>query len=189
MPAGHRYRGSRVAGARISWMTPGAGGYRLLHGRGPHAARTGDLLRAVFHLSRETTVPGFRLQSLRLKAAAHQAEKRKAIANIQQSFSDSLAIANPMDGVFGTDTLAAANFHHLLLAGFSGLLADFSGAPTIWMAILCRGVIMIVVLIVARNDYFSVDCRGASIIRLFLMLRMKASDRALRFLSRAVRHR
>jgi CRP-like cAMP-binding protein len=34
--------------------------------------------------------------------------KRKAIANIQQSCSDSPAIANPMDGVFGTDTYCAA---------------------------------------------------------------------------------
>src|SRR5665811_388052 len=31
----------------------GAGGDRLFHGGGPHAARTGDLLRAVFHPSRE----------------------------------------------------------------------------------------------------------------------------------------
>src|ERR1017187_9482775 len=31
----------------------GAGGDRLLHGGGPHAARTGDLLRAVFHSPRE----------------------------------------------------------------------------------------------------------------------------------------
>jgi hypothetical protein len=30
--------------------------------------------------------------------------KRKAIVNIQQSCSDSPAIANPMDGVFGTDS-------------------------------------------------------------------------------------
>src|SRR5665811_2188720 len=30
-----------------------AGGDRLLHGGGPHAARTGDLLRAVFHSPRE----------------------------------------------------------------------------------------------------------------------------------------
>jgi hypothetical protein len=30
--------------------------------------------------------------------------KRKAIVNIQQSCSDSPAIANQMDGVFGTDT-------------------------------------------------------------------------------------
>lgn len=31
---------------------------------------------------------------------------RKAIAIIRQSCSDSLAIANPMDGVFGSDTLS-----------------------------------------------------------------------------------
>src|ERR1022692_1487631 len=30
--------------------------------------------------------------------------KRKAIANIQQSCSDSPEFANPMDGVFGTDS-------------------------------------------------------------------------------------
>ena len=33
--------------------------------------------------------------------------KRRAIANIQQSCFDSLAIANPMDGFFGTDSIIA----------------------------------------------------------------------------------
>jgi hypothetical protein len=38
-----------------------------------------------------------------LKQSHSTRTKRKAIANIQQSCSDSPAIANPMDGVFGTD--------------------------------------------------------------------------------------
>src|SRR5450759_225488 len=38
-----------------------------------------------------------------LKQSHSTQTKRKAIANIQQPCSDSPAIANPMDGVFGTD--------------------------------------------------------------------------------------
>jgi hypothetical protein len=42
--------------------------------------------------------------SSRLETVAQHADKRKAIANIQQSCSDSPGFANPMDGVFVTDT-------------------------------------------------------------------------------------
>jgi hypothetical protein len=42
-----------------------------------------------------------------LKQSHSTRTKRKAIANIQQSCSDSPAIANPTDGVFGTDSLGA----------------------------------------------------------------------------------
>jgi len=38
-----------------------------------------------------------------LKQSHSTRTKRKAIANIQQSCSDSPAIVNQMDGVFGTD--------------------------------------------------------------------------------------
>src|SRR5450756_2911787 len=43
-----------------------------------------------------------------LKQSHSTRTKRKAIANIQQSCSDSPAIANPMDGVFGTDRMPYA---------------------------------------------------------------------------------
>jgi hypothetical protein len=39
-----------------------------------------------------------------LKQSHSTRTKRKAIANIQQSCSDSPGFANPMDGVFGTDS-------------------------------------------------------------------------------------
>jgi hypothetical protein len=49
---------------------------------------------------------GFKPSS-RLETVAQHAEKKKAVANIQQSCSDSPAIANPMDEVFGTDKALA----------------------------------------------------------------------------------
>ena len=61
--------------------------------------RAGQAVDLVDHDNIDPAVPDVRQQPLQGGAGS-----RAAIANIHQSCSDSHAIANPMDGVFGTDS-------------------------------------------------------------------------------------
>src|SRR4029077_18346431 len=51
--------------------------------------------------------------SSRLEAVAQQAEEKEGNCEHPQSCSDSPAIANPMDGVFGTDTSILTQVRHV----------------------------------------------------------------------------
>src|SRR5450759_843499 len=69
------------------------------------AARSLRQLRRFCHLINADKVFGTHRHDL--KQSHSTRTKRKAIANIQQSCSDSPAIVNQMDGVFGTDSGAS----------------------------------------------------------------------------------